>query len=568
LHAGHFLTNPAFLSPAATMHVTQDPAHIIASFQAMDLPAALWDAQNRLICCTTAYEQWAGRPMAQMQGHAPRDIFGTTVWDLIAPHFAQAHTGQTVLYDRQVTHQSAPPHWERIRLTPFTSETGAVQWIVSMAINIDDHIESRDAAVQRATRVQRVLSAVDLPIGGWDREARLVFCNDPYTAWARRGRGQLLGSTLEQIFGPRAWEAAKDAFATAYAGQQADYTRMIQHQEREHWMRITVFPDVEEDGSVQRVFTIAFDIDDEVRAIEALEQSRQRLDRLADNIPYPLTYFDTNFVYRFINKAFAQRFSVQPEECIGKSVREVRGETLWAEHSPYAQLAVSGKEARYERLAQRPDGSKRWTRSSYMPDIDDNGKVRGVYSSTIDIHEIKLAQEALTRRAERDSLTDAFNRSYLMTRLEQDIKTAAQIPFAVFFIDLDGFKQINDRVGHAAGDAVLKAIAQRLTDGLRQDEIVVRFGGDEFVVLTRSVDPASIESMAKRIVAAVCAPVQFEAHMLQVSASVGIAVAPAHANTVNALIRRADEAMYSAKANGKNTWMICPGPLAADAQVA
>jgi diguanylate cyclase (GGDEF)-like protein/PAS domain S-box-containing protein len=544
------------------------PQQIIASFEAMNLPAALWDTQFRLVACTRNYEQWAARPFAQMLGQRVPQLFGDNVWEQIAPAFMRAAAGETVMYDRQVTHQDAAAHWERIRLTPFADHTGVVTWIVSMAINIDDHIKSRDAALQSAARVHQVLGAVDLPIGGWDRDARLVFCNEPYERWARRARGELLGKTLAEIFGPRAWEAAQPAFASAFAGHKANYTRMIQHQEREHWMRITAFPDAEADGTISRVYTIAFEIDDEVRAIEELARSKRMLDQLADNIPYPMTYFDTQFVYRFMNKAFAQRFNLRPQDAVGRSVREVRGEQLWAEHAPYAQIAVAGKDALYERLAERPDGSRRWTRSSYLPDIDDNGQVRGVYSATIDIHEIKTAQEALMRRAERDSLTDAYNRSYLMARLAQDIKAATERPFTVFFIDLDGFKQINDTVGHAAGDALLKAIAQRLSEGLREDEIVVRFGGDEFVVLTQTIDSAGIHSMAQRIVAAACAPVQFESHVLQVSASVGVAMAPAHASTANGLIRRADEAMYAAKRCGKNTWQVCPGPDAADAQVA
>jgi diguanylate cyclase (GGDEF)-like protein/PAS domain S-box-containing protein len=546
---------------------TASPAQIIAAFEAMNLPAALWDTHFRLITCTRSYEQWAARPREQLLGQTVQTLFGDAIWASIHEPFARAATGQTAVYDRQVLHQNAPPHWQRIRLTPFTGNGGTVTCIVSMAVNIDDHIKSRDAALLSAARVHQVLSAVDLPIGGWDRDARLIFCNQPYERWARRTRDQLLGKTLSEIFSPRAWEAAQPAFAKAFAGQKADYTRMIQHQEREHWMRITAFPDTEADGTINRVYTIAFEIDDEVRAIEELAHSKRMLDQLADNIPFPMTYFDTDYVYRFMNKAFAQRFGLKAEDAIGKTVRAVRGETLWNEHVPYAQMALSGQEARYERVVQRPEGP-RWIRSSYMPDIDENGQVRGVYSTTIDIHEIKMAQEAMARRAERDSLTDAYNRSYLMARLAQDIKLASERPFTLFFVDLDGFKLINDTVGHAAGDALLKAIAQRLNEGLRDNELVVRFGGDEFVVLAYTVESAAIHSMAQRIVAAACAPVQFEAHVLQVSASVGAALAPAHATTPNALLRRADEAMYAAKRLGKNTWQLCPGPEAADAQVA
>jgi diguanylate cyclase (GGDEF)-like protein/PAS domain S-box-containing protein len=542
---------------------------IIAAFEAVDIPFALWNGSFCLQQCNSSYERFAGRARSQMVGCSVEQLYGSAAWEVASASFERAFAGQAATYDRLVAHAHDAPRWYRVRLTPAaTNAQGQVSGVFSSVIDVDDHIKSRDAALLSAKRVQRLLSAVELPIGCWDRDARLTYCNEPYERWARRTREQLLGKTLEKIYGPRAWEAALPAFEKAFSGEIADYNRMIQHQEREHWMRITAFPDCDDDGHVVAVYTIAFDIDDEMRAIEELARSKQRLDMLADNIPYPLTYFDHDFIYRFVNKAFAQRFSLNPDDAIGKSVREVRGEPLWQEHSPYARMALAGKEARYERLAARPDGSHRWTRSSYMPDIDEHGNVRGVYSATIDIHEIKMAQEALARRAERDSLTDAFNRSYLMTRLEQLMAQSHNTPFTLFFVDLDGFKLVNDRSGHAAGDALLKIIAQRLQGNVRDEEIVARFGGDEFIVVTHAVEDAAVQSMAQRILAAACAPAQFESHLLQVSASVGVAIAPAHARSVADLMRRADEAMYEAKRLGKNAWSLCPGPDAASAQLA
>jgi diguanylate cyclase (GGDEF)-like protein/PAS domain S-box-containing protein len=556
-------------SPAKKPDSSITPELIIAAFEAVDIPFALWNRSFCLQQCNSSYERFAGWPRSQMAGRSVEQLYGAAAWDTARAGFERAFAGEAATYDRLVRQEHGLPRWYRVRLTPAAIDgEGHVSGVFSSVIDVDDHVKSRDAALLSAKRIQRVLSAVDLPIGCWDRDARLTFCNEPYERWARRTREQLLGKTLEQIYGPRAWEAARPAFEKAFTGQIAHYTRMVQHQERDHWMRITAFPDCDDTGNAVAVYTIAFDIDDEMRAIEELARSKKQLDMLSDNIPYPLTYFDRDFVYRFVNKAFAQRFNLNPQDAIGKSVREVRGEELWQEHSPYAKIALSGKEARYERLALRPDGTRRWTRSSYMPDIDDDGNVRGVYSATMDIHEIKLAQEALARRAERDSLTDAYNRSYLMTRLEHLIQRCTHAPFTLFFVDLDGFKLVNDRSGHAAGDALLKVIAQRLQENVRDEEIVARFGGDEFVVVTHAVDDAAITSMAQRILAAACTPTQFETHVLQVSASVGVAVAPAHAHSVADLMRRADEAMYEAKRLGKNAWSVCAGPDAASAQTA
>jgi PAS domain S-box-containing protein len=141
---------------------------------------------------------------------------------------------------------------------------------------------------QRLSHIERLVDAIDLPIGRWDRDARLVFCNNPYLGWAERPREELIGRSLQELYGDEAWRRAAPAFAEAFAGRTVNYERRLTHgRKSSRWARVQVFPDLDLQGRVEAVFTIAFDIHEDVLAREALEAARERLDRFTENIPYP-----------------------------------------------------------------------------------------------------------------------------------------------------------------------------------------------------------------------------------------------------------------------------------------
>lgn len=155
-----------------------------------------------------------------------------------------------------------------------------------------------------ADRAERLVDAIDLPIGRWvldGHHARLRFCNAPYSRWAGRPSAQLLGYTLEELYGPEAWAAAREAFSSAIAGQTVSYERRLTHHAASaRWSRVQVFPDRDESGAVEAVYTIAFDKQRDSVEREELRTARQRLDRFTGHIPYPLTYIDREYRIRFL----------------------------------------------------------------------------------------------------------------------------------------------------------------------------------------------------------------------------------------------------------------------------
>jgi diguanylate cyclase (GGDEF)-like protein len=171
----------------------------------------------------------------------------------------------------------------------------------------------------------------------------------------------------------------------------------------------------------------------------------------------------------------------------------------------------------------------------------------------------KRAETRLVTLALRDSLTGLANRTLLGERLERAKLRAGRErqPFAVLFVDLDGFKHVNDSLGHELGDHLLQGVARRLEAVIRGVDTVARFGGDEFVLVVEGLKHAHDgRIVAQKTLKAVLAPFELAGHQLHVGASIGISVYPDDTTDLEALIRLADAAMYDAKRSGRNR-IVC-----------
>ncbi len=201
------------------------------------------------------------------------------------------------------------------------------------------------------------------------------------------------------------------------------------------------------------------------------------------------------------------------------------------------------------------DGTIGWIESVVVPLLDDDGQPCGALGINRDITRRVRNEEELVRLATTDSLTALPNRGLLLDRLEGTIGRAERQKhrFALLFIDLDDFKDINDHGGHLAGDRVLKEIARDLTAALRDSDTVARIGGDEFAVLIEEcsgIDDA--HDVGAKVLKAVKRSVNIDGTPYRITASVGVAVYPNDGDDISTLMASADEAMYRAKALGGN----------------
>ena len=206
-----------------------------------------------------------------------------------------------------------------------------------------------------------------------------------------------------------------------------------------------------------------------------------------------------------------------------------------------------------------PDETLRYISVSGEPIFDNDGQFAGYRGVTREITAQKLAEARIQYLATHDGLTDTPNRFMFSQLLTLAIESARryQRKFAVLFIDLDRFKVINDTLGHAAGDTLLKEMSLRLKDSLRGSDVIARLGGDEFVVLLQEAnEPQQVTAAARKLLSSVIKPLTIAGHECRVTASIGIAMYPTDAADEQSLMKNADMAMYLAKEEGKNNFQF------------
>lgn len=274
-----------------------------------------------------------------------------------------------------------------------------------------------------------------------------------------------------------------------------------------------------------------------------------------------VSVMDRSLRFRYVNAGFARAFNLTWQEMMGMSVYDVYPLAEVATFLPYVERALAGEDVTYERLGRIHHHESVWRTVSMNPWRDGTGTVIGIVHSSLAVHELKAATEALRVANEQlrvlalsDQLTLLPNRLAFNARLAESLNRASrsQDPVAVLFIDLDGFKHVNDEFGHSAGDEVLREVAKRLLLAVRTTDVVARFGGDEFVVLLDTeVRDDTPERVCQRIFAQLKSPFVFARGQAQIGASIGIAQHPPLTNHPDDLLNRADAAMFEAKRAGK-----------------
>ncbi|SJZ89105.1 sensor domain-containing protein [Selenihalanaerobacter shriftii] len=210
---------------------------------------------------------------------------------------------------------------------------------------------------------------------------------------------------------------------------------------------------------------------------------------------------------------------------------------------------LSGETINVEHRIKDSNREVHWVKTSITPSLDSNNEMYKLDGIMVDITKRKQMEEKITHMAYHDSLTNLPNRNLLNEELNKLLKEAKnnQEKLAIIFLDLDRFKLVNDTIGHDAGDLVLKKAAKRLIECTREDDIVSRFGGDEFVIIMKEIERKQVKKVVNRIIREFSKPLNINEYEIIITPSIGISVYPEDGNNVDELIRYADIAMYSNK---------------------
>jgi diguanylate cyclase (GGDEF)-like protein/PAS domain S-box-containing protein len=286
---------------------------------------------------------------------------------------------------------------------------------------------------------------------------------------------------------------------------------------------------------------------DLLRENEALREREQLLHRLAEALPIGLLQVDRDRRVVYTNERLGAIVGVE-------SCAEVEEQlaTVAADDRPALAAALEavldGRDTDIEVRVCPPNGDVRHCRALLRSLTDDAGMVTGAIVCLEDVTDSVHLREQLEERATIDVLTRCHNRGSTMAALEAALAQAATMT-AVIFVDVDRFKPVNDRHGHTAGDELLRVVAARLQRAVREQDVVGRLGGDEFLVVCPEVGgPGEAMAVADRVRASVAGTVRLGGTTVDVRVSLGVACAAA-GTTADAIVARADAAMYEAKRN-------------------
>jgi len=313
------------------------------------------------------------------------------------------------------------------------------------------------------------------------------------------------------------------------------------------------------DGDVTGVFIIGKDITERLQAQES-ERILKRSLESSDNGVVVVDHRSENLPVVFVNSAFSRITGFSEAEVLGAPVKLLTGpETEDADIKLIARAVKAGQPLSLTMKSYRRDGMPFWNQVSLAPVRNNHREVTHYTAIMRDISDKKEQEKRLAFQATHDALTGLGNRSLFDDHLAHDFSLAKRNSqlLAVLFIDLDEFKPINDTLGHKVGDELLISVARRLEASIRPSDTLVRFGGDEFVLLLPGLDSvAEAEHVAERILEELSKPHLIGAHELYISASIGISAFDEDLDQPEKLLQRADMAMYKAKQQGRDTYEI------------
>lgn len=435
-----------------------------------------------------------------------------------------------------------------------------------------------DVTIEKETQIRLALLLDSINAISWEFD----LIDDRFT-YVSPNAQRILGHPLEAWKDFRSWsmmihEEDRD-YATKYCKLETERGndhvieyRMLKSDGSILWMLDVIALGKDHEGRPNRLFGFLIDITQRKHAeIESHKQS-QYLQSVIDAVHDPIMVIDEDYSIDLMNSTLRKQmetsFIADPENPKCYEVAHHRSTPCDKDGHPcpLEQVMHSHQNTTVVHKHKTPKGSNRYLELAASPLFDKEHNCVGIIESTRDItthlrvqDELREQKDLMSHQAHHDHLTDLPNRLLFNDRLLRSIEKAKrnEEEFALLFIDLDRFKQINDSLGHEVGDKVLRIISNRLSSLIRQADTLARLGGDEFTIIMEGLSKSQDASLlAQKIIEDLARPMEVEGHMLYVSSSIGISLYPQDHTDAQDLLKFADAAMYRAKDEGRNNFQF------------
>jgi diguanylate cyclase (GGDEF)-like protein/PAS domain S-box-containing protein len=521
----------------------------------------LWsvDVEGRYTYINPAIEATMGYRPDEIIGRSSRDLQPASEFERDRELSRHILRGERVSFESTYLHKNGAPLRLRIHAAPLYDDFGQLLGAIGSASDVSEYRRAEEALRQSERQLRLVLE--QLPAVVWTTDETLR-CRSVDGAGLR-----LLGLSPEQIVGRTPAEVFGWGDVLAHMSSRALAGDSVAREGRRGgriW-QTKMEPLREHTGAIVGVLALALDVTDLRKSQQALLDERERAQATLESIGDGVITTDTSARVTYMNPAAEALCGLARAEAYGQCVsnvfRPIEPETGRPLADPVDEALRDAK------VVHLPVGSHLRRRDGEIIPIDGRsaalrdaaGRLAGTVLVFQDISAAQAMAARLTHQATHDALTGLPNRTLLMDRLNQSLMHATRTGgrIAVMFLDVDRFKQINDTLGHAVGDELLKQIAQRLRGCVRRADTVSRQGGDEFIVLLADAgEPMELSDLAEKIVSRLAGPYAVDDYELHLSASLGISVFPEDGADAETLLKHADIAMYHAKQNGRNTFQF------------
>ncbi|PKN12937.1 MAG: hypothetical protein CVU69_04355 [Deltaproteobacteria bacterium HGW-Deltaproteobacteria-4] len=447
-----------------------------------------------------------------------------------------------------------------------TAQQKAEAEIVKLNESLEQKVAERTRELKQLSDFNRiVLDSIADPISIIDVETfQIIDVNQAFLKEIKLPAEQIIGRTCYDITHHRSSPCTPphDSCPLFETLTHDDHATML----HVHWtlsgekrfVEVLTSPIRDEKGKIVQAVHIQRDITERIETDETLRENQELLRVVVEGTFDAIYVKDIEGRYRLFNAAASHLTGKSPEEVYGRDDTFLfpteEAKILMDEDRLVMDVGLTRT---FEERLTSVDGENLVFMTTKGPLFDVNKNITGIFGVAHDITELKRAEEQIRNLAYTDHLTGLPNRLLLLDRCEQAIATAKRrgAQMALLFFDLDHFKNINDTMGHHAGDLLLKAVSSRILKILRANDTLARLGGDEFVLICSSIDsPQDAGVVAKKILELLQQPFEIEGKNIYSNASIGIVIYPEDGEDSSILLKHADLAMYAAKAQGRETF--------------
>jgi diguanylate cyclase (GGDEF)-like protein/PAS domain S-box-containing protein len=527
--------------------------------QLPDTAVDVYDREHRL---TVSSDPAIERPeyrRADLAGRAPVDILADDGEQRLAGFLHRAFAGEPTRAEIQVGSAARDFLVDVVPLDPAGDGLPEEALVVSRDIT---EIKERERELARnEARWRAAFDAAPVGVTELTLDGEIIRANPAMCELAALSAERLQGTTLLDQFHPDDRDGV--AGRIDVAGEPASPTapvlgRLLRADGSVRWVNVRGAVMLDPSGQSSGLLFYFADITEEHENRQRVEASRARFAALVEHGSDVIAILDADLQLTYVSPASRTLFGLSPEQMLGSSVTTgVHPDDVERMRASYdAVIADPASVVTFDVRTHQPDETWRTIESTVSNRLADPA-VMGLVSNCRDVTDRVEITARLAHQAVHDHLTGLPNRALILDRLDQAVARARRSghPCAVLYIDLDRFKQVNDNFGHASGDRLLVAVAERLRGAVRPGDSVGRLGGDEFVLLADGITDVNVVlDIAERVRHAVTLPIVLPGGTVTVGCSVGISLSDQ--SEPETLLRRADDALYRAKANGRDRWEL------------